>query len=56
LTTHSFTNPETGKISITDAFGENLALLLSQKITSVTKRFDSKAFCSGSGKSNQPMG
>jgi 3-methyladenine DNA glycosylase AlkC len=40
-----FTNPETGRISITDAFGENLAILLSEKIISVTKHFDKEAFC-----------
>ena len=43
--THSLTNPETGRISITNAFGENLAKLLAEKIIAVTKHFDSKAFC-----------
>jgi 3-methyladenine DNA glycosylase AlkC len=40
-----FINPETGRISITEAYGESLALLLADKIISVYKRFPKKAFC-----------
>jgi 3-methyladenine DNA glycosylase AlkC len=39
-----FTNPETGKISITDAFGKELAELLSDKIRFVYKSFNTKEF------------
>jgi 3-methyladenine DNA glycosylase AlkC len=42
---NNFLNPETGRISITDAFGENLALLLSEKIITVHKSFPQKEFC-----------
>lgn len=40
----NLTNPETGRISITEAFGENLAILLSEKILTVHKKFNSKGF------------
>ena len=42
---NSFVNPKTGRISITDAFGEELAKLLSDKIVAVYKGFPSKDFC-----------
>ncbi len=42
---HSFKNPETGKYSITDAFGESLALLLADKLVVVYPEFQKKAFC-----------
>jgi 3-methyladenine DNA glycosylase AlkC len=42
---NSFTNPETGRISITDSFGENLAIILSEKIIAVHKGFPAKDFC-----------
>jgi 3-methyladenine DNA glycosylase AlkC len=42
---NNFINPTTGRISITDAFGENLALLLADKIISVHKNFPQKDFC-----------
>jgi 3-methyladenine DNA glycosylase AlkC len=41
---NNFVNPKTGKISITQAFGENLAILLAEKIVMVHKKFDSKCF------------
>lgn len=41
---NAFINPETGRISITDAFGEKLALLLSQKLVVVYKQFNTKEF------------
>ncbi len=41
---NAFINPETGRISITDAFGEELALLLSKKIVVVYKQFNTKEF------------
>ena len=44
-TKNNFLNPETGRISITDAFGENLALLLSDKIIAMHKTFPQKEFC-----------
>lgn len=40
----AFINPATGKISITDAFGESLAKLLAGKIIAVQKNFDTRAF------------
>lgn len=43
-TQNPFVNPETGRISITEAFGENLAILLAEKISTVYKKFDSKGF------------
>lgn len=42
---NNFINPKTGKISITESFGENLANLLSKKIVAVHKNFPSKDFC-----------
>jgi 3-methyladenine DNA glycosylase AlkC len=42
---NTFINPKTGRISITDAFGEELAVLLSDKIVSVQKSFPKKDFC-----------
>lgn len=42
----TFRNPKTGKISITDAFGEGLAILLAHKIAFVYKSFPKKEFCS----------
>lgn len=41
---NNFKDPVTGKISITEAFGENLAVLLANKIATVHKNFDSKSF------------
>lgn len=41
---HSFINPDTGRISITEAFGDNLTLLLAKKISTVHKKFDAKNF------------
>ncbi len=41
---NNFVNPKTGKISITEAFGENLAALLAKKISTVYQKFDSKNF------------
>ena len=41
---NNFVNPETGRISITAAFGENLAFLLAEKISTVHKKFDSHGF------------
>ena len=41
---NTFVNPETGRVSITEVFGENLAILLSEKIATVYKKFDSKGF------------
>lgn len=43
-TDNNFINPETGRISITEAFGANLAILLSEKISKVYKGFDEKGF------------
>lgn len=40
----SFINPETGRISITEAFGGNLAYLLAEKISAVHRDFDAKNF------------
>lgn len=42
---NSFLNPETGRISITESFGENLAKILADKIAEVNKSFPSKDFC-----------
>lgn len=42
---NNFIHPETGKISITNAFGEELAILLSEKILSVYKDFSRTEFC-----------
>ena len=41
---NNFINPTTGRISITEAFGENLAILLAEKISTVYKKFDAKGF------------
>lgn len=41
---NTFINPDTGKVSITEAFGENLAILLAEKISAVYKKFDAKSF------------
>lgn len=41
---NNFLNPETGRISITEAFGASLAILLAEKISTVDKNFDSKGF------------
>jgi len=43
--TNHFINPKTGRISISDAFGEELAILLSEKIISVHASFPKKEFC-----------
>ncbi len=40
----NFINPETGRISITDAFGEELAILLAQKIVAIHRNFETKEF------------
>ena len=45
VTKNNFLNPETGRVSITDAFGENLAGLLAEKILLVDKTFPKKEFC-----------
>jgi len=42
---NSFINPKTGRISITDAFGEELAKLLADKICTVHKSFPAEDFC-----------
>lgn len=44
FTTNNFINPATGKVSITEAFGENLAVLLTNKINTVYQKFDTKRF------------
>jgi 3-methyladenine DNA glycosylase AlkC len=41
---NSFRNPATGKISITEAFGEGLAVLLASKILTVYIKFDTNGF------------
>ncbi|GIW59202.1 MAG: hypothetical protein KatS3mg087_0268 [Patescibacteria group bacterium] len=41
---NNFVNPETGRISITEAFGKSLGVLLVEKIVSVYKDFDAKGF------------
>lgn len=41
----SFVNPETGRISITESFGENLAKILAGKITVIDKGFQVETFC-----------
>ena len=45
-TKNNFINPATGKISITEAFGESLAVLLANKISAVYQKFDVKRFIS----------
>lgn len=42
---NTFLNKETGRISITDAFGEPLAVLLAEKIRVVHPTFPKKEFC-----------
>ena len=42
VTKNNFLNPETGRVSITDAFGENLAGLLAEKLLIVDKTFPRK--------------
>jgi 3-methyladenine DNA glycosylase AlkC len=42
---NNFINPKTGKISITESVGEDLAQLLSKKIVVVYKSFPVKNFC-----------
>ena len=49
--TKTFVNPKTGRISITEAFGHELAILLSNKIASVFKDFPKKDFCQSVKKS-----
>jgi 3-methyladenine DNA glycosylase AlkC len=44
---NSLINPITGRIAITEAFGEELAVLLSDKIAAVHKDFPKKDFCQG---------
>ena len=41
---HYYIDPITGRMSITVIFGESLALLLAEKISSVYKKFDAKGF------------
>lgn len=41
----NFINPETGRVSISEAFGENLAKMLSKKIVEVYKDFPVNIFC-----------
>lgn len=41
---NNFINPETGRVSITEAFGENLAILLADKIAAVYQKFDAESF------------
>lgn len=41
----TFINPKTGRVSITDAFGQELAMLLADKITGVYAGFPQKDFC-----------
>lgn len=43
-TPSKFINPKTGKISITEAFGESLAVLLAEKISAVYKKFEAERF------------
>jgi 3-methyladenine DNA glycosylase AlkC len=43
-TKNNLTNPQAGKISITEMFGENLARILAEKIAVVYTEFDSKGF------------
>lgn len=42
--TNAFIDPQTGRISITEAFGADLATLLAQKIVSAHKKFPHKDF------------
>lgn len=41
---NNFVNSKTGRISITEAFGEDLAVLLAKKISTTYKKFDAKSF------------
>lgn len=41
---HYYIDPNTGRMSITVIFGEKLAILLAEKISTVHKKFDSKGF------------
>ena len=43
-TKNNFINPQTGRVSITEAFGEDLARLLAEKISPIYKRFDAIGF------------
>ncbi len=43
-TKNNFINPETGKISIAAAYGENLGLMLAAKISEVYKKFKTREF------------
>jgi 3-methyladenine DNA glycosylase AlkC len=43
-TKNNFINPETGRISISQVFGADLAILLGAKISTVYKNFDLKGF------------
>lgn len=40
----SYINDKTGRVSITNIFGEQLAILLAEKISAVYKKFDSESF------------
>lgn len=42
---NTFINPQTGKVSITESFGESLATLLADKISDVYTNFQARAFC-----------
>lgn len=42
---NNFVNPKTGRISITEAFGEKLAILLASKIVAVHKDFPTRDLC-----------
>lgn len=42
---NNFVNKDTGRISITESFGENLAILLADKILNVHKNFAKQNFC-----------
>lgn len=42
---NKFINPKTGRISITESFGDTLAKLLADKIVAVHRNFPGKAFC-----------
>ena len=43
-TKNNFINPQTGRVSITEAFGEDLARLLAGKISPIYKKFDAIGF------------
>ena len=42
---NTFINPETGRISIADAYGVELAILLADKIMTTYKDFKKSDFC-----------